>query len=216
MDLWTGQPEFDLPLGEGYRAYDIGMKKYPCCYLMQRNIDGVLDLIDRHNISWDDVESVEHGINHTVSLYLKYPQPETGEDARFSLPHSTVACFFDQKVFLDSYTDAKAQDPRFAEARKKVKVDVHSEWDNGYFAFDSPVTIRLNDGTTHEKVCVDARGDPSQRLSTDEVTKKYMDCMGFAGTFARATVDRAADMALSLDRLEDVSELAELLTFPDN
>jgi len=215
MDLWTGQPEFDLPLGEGYRVYEIGIKKYPCCYLMQRNIDGVLELISKHDISWNDVESIEHGINRTVSLYLKYPQPETGEDARFSLPHSTVACFFDQKVFLDSYSDAKAQDPRFAEARKKVKVDVHSEWDDGYFAFDSPVTIRLKDGTIHEKVCVDAKGDPSQRLSSDEVTKKYLDCMDFANTFSRETVERAADMTLALDHLEDVSELVELLTFPD-
>ena len=99
MDLWTGEPDFDLSLGEGWRVMEIGIKKYPCCYLMQRNIDGVLELIDEHNISWDDVESVEHGINHTVSLYLKYPQPETGEDARFSLPHSTAACFFDKKVF---------------------------------------------------------------------------------------------------------------------
>jgi hypothetical protein len=92
---------------------------------------------------------------------------------------------------------------------------VHSEWEDGYFAFDSPVTIRLKDGTIHEKVCVDAKGDPSQRLSSDEVTKKYMDCMDFANTFSRETVERAADMTLSLDRLEDVSELVELLTFPD-
>ncbi len=215
MDLWTGEPEFDLPLGEGYRAMEIGIKKYPCCYLMQRNIDGVLELIGEHNISWDDVESVEHGINHTVSLYLKYPQPETGEDTRFSLPHSTVACFFEKKVFLDSYTDAKAQDPKFKEARKKVKVDVHEEWDRGYFAFHSPVTIRLKDGTAHEKVCIDAKGDPSRRLNSDEVVQKYMDCMDFAGKFSSAAAEKAAEMALSLDKLEDVSELAGVLTFPD-
>ena len=215
MDLWTRKPEFDLPLGEGYRVMEIGIKKYPCCYLMQRNIDGVLELIDAHHISWDDVESVEHGINHTVSLYLKYPQPETGEDARFSLPHSTVACFFDQKVFLDSYTDAKARDPKFRAAREKVKVDIHEEWERGYFAFKSPVTIRLKDGTVHEKICIDAKGDPSRRLSADEVKQKYMDCIDFAGTFSSTAAEKAADMALSLDTLEDVSELTSILTFPD-
>lgn len=215
MDLWTDLPEFDLPLGDGYRAYQIGIKKYPCCYLMQRNIDGVRELIDQHSISWDEVESIEHGINHTVSLYLKYPQPETGEDARFSLQHSTVACFFDQKVFLDSYTDARSQDPKFFEARKKVKVQVHPEWEHGYFAFNSPVTIRLKDGTVHEKECIEAKGDPTQRLSTEEVRGKYMESMDFADTFSRKTTETAADMTLSLDCLEDVSELVSLLTFPD-
>jgi len=215
MDLWTQRPEFDLPLGEEYRVMEIGIKKYPCCYLMQRNIDGVLELIDAHHISWDDVESVTHGINHTVSLYLKYPQPETGEDARFSLPHSTVACFFDKKVFLDSYTDAKAQDPMVKDAREKVKVDVHEEWERGYFTFHSPVTIRLKDGKTHEKLCIDAKGDPSRRLTADEVKQKYMACMDFAGTFSSASAEKAADMALALDTLDDVSELTNILTFPD-
>ena len=30
-DLWTGQPDFDLPLGQGFRVLEIGIKKYPCC-----------------------------------------------------------------------------------------------------------------------------------------------------------------------------------------
>ncbi|UCG54284.1 MAG: MmgE/PrpD family protein, partial [Dehalococcoidia bacterium] len=154
MDLWAGQPDFDLPLGDGFRVMEVGIKKYPCCYLQQRNLDGVLDLIAKHNISWDDVESVEHEINHTVSLYLKYSQPETGEDARFSLEHSTVACFLDRQVFLSSYTDEKARDPKFREARRKVKVTVHPEWEGGYFTFNSPVTISLKDGTEYKRLCV--------------------------------------------------------------
>ena len=215
MDLWAANPEFDLPLGDGYRVLDIGIKKYPCCYLQQRNIDGVLELIDTHNISWDDVESVTHGINHTVSLYLKYPQPETGEDARFSLEHSTVACFFNDKVFLDCYTDEVARSPKYREARKKVKVDVHPEWDRGYFACESPLTIRLNDGTELKKVCVDAKGDPSRKLNTDEVMEKYTDCMDFAGIFSKEASEKAAEMTLGLDQLGDVSELLHILTYPD-
>ena len=216
MDLWTELPDFDLPLGEGgYRVMQIGIKKYPCCYLQQRNIDGVLDLIAEHNISWDDVESIEHEINHTVSLYLKYPQPETGEDARFSVEHSTVACFFEKQVFLSSYTDEKARDPKYKEARKKVKVTVHPEWPNGYFAFDSPLTIRLKDGREYKKICVSARGDPSKRLGVDEIKKKYLDCMDFAGSFSKEATEKAAEMALALDEIKDVSELMSLLTFPD-
>lgn len=216
MDLWTELPDFDLPLGEdGYRVMQIGIKKYPCCYLQQRNIDGVLDLIAEHNISWDEVESIEHEINHTVSLYLKYSQPETGEYARFSAEHSTVACFFDKQVFLNSYTDEKARDPKYREARKKVKVTVHPEWPNGYFTFDSPLTIRLKDGREYKKLCVDAKGDPSKRLTSDELMKKYLDCMDFAGNFSHEAARKAAEMTLALDKAKDVSELMSILTFPD-
>ena len=216
MDLWTEVPDFDLPLGEGgFRVMQIGIKKYPCCYLQQRNIDGVLDLIAEHNISWDEVESIEHEINQTASLYLKYPQPETGEDARFSLEHSTVACFFDKQVFLNSYTNEKARDPRFREARKKGKVTVHPQWPKGYFAANSPLTIKMKDGREYKKICVDARGDPSKRLSSDEIMKKYMDCMDFAGTFSHEATEKAAEMTLALDKVKNVSELTSILTFPD-
>jgi len=64
-------------------------------------------------------------------------------------------------------------------------------------------------------MCIDAKGDPSRRLTTDEVKQKYIDCMDFAGTFSGAAAEKAADMALSLDKLDDVSELASVLTFPD-
>jgi len=214
MDLWARQPDFDLPLGDGFRVMDIGIKKYPCCYLQQRNIDGVLDMISEHNISWDDVESVEHEINHTVSMYLKYAQPETGEDARFSLEHSTVACFFDQDVFLDSYTDKKARDPKFREARKKVRVTVHPEWEGGYFSFKSPLTIRLKDGREFKKLCIDARGDPSKRLTSDQVTKKYLDCVNFAGTLSENMAKKAADMVLNLDAMPNITELMNIFTYP--
>jgi 2-methylcitrate dehydratase PrpD len=191
------------------------MKKYPCCYLQQRNIDAVLDLIAEHNISWDNVKSVEHGINQTVALYLKYSQPESAEDARFSLEHSTVAAFFDKDVFLPSYTDEKARDPKFREARKKVKVTVHPEWPRGYFTFESPVTIKMKDGTDLKKLAVIARGDPSKKLSKDRVMKKFMDCVDFAGILSRQKAQMAAEMAFALEKVKDVSDIMNIFTFPE-
>ncbi|MBI4192214.1 MAG: MmgE/PrpD family protein [Betaproteobacteria bacterium] len=215
-DMWSDCPEFDLPLGDGYRLMRVGIKKYSSCYGTQRNIDGVLDLIAEHNIAWDDVASIEHGINYTASHSLKYDQPETAEETRFSFAHCSVACFFDKKVFLPSFTTDKARNPRWREARKKVKVTVHPEWPDGYFdCFDSPVTITTKDGKSYTKLCHSARGDPDQRFGTDDVMKKYLDCMDFAGTFSHARVTQIAEMTLGLDKVEDVSALTTFLTFPD-
>ena len=214
-DLVASQPDFDLPLGNEWRVMDIGMKKYPCCYLQQRNIDAVLDLISEHNISWGNVKSVEHGINQTVGLYLKYSQPESAEDARFSLEHSTVAAFFGKDVFLPSYTDEKAQDPKFREARKKVKVTVHPEWERGYFAFESPVTIKMKDGTEYKKSALIARGDPSMKLGKDRVMKKFMDCVNFAGILSPKKAEKAAERVFGLEKVKDVSDITNIFTFPE-
>jgi 2-methylcitrate dehydratase PrpD len=192
---------------------EVGMKKYPCCWFNHRGIDSVLDLIAENNIEWDHVESVDHAINKTLSLYLKYPQPETGEDARFSLQHCTVCCFFDKQVFLDSFTDEKARDPRYMEARKKVTVTVHPEYPEGAFTFAGPVTITLKDGRVFEKTRTSIRGDATDKLTSEEVMKKYRGCLDFAGILSRERAEKVAEMVLALDEVKDVSKLTNMLTF---
>jgi 2-methylcitrate dehydratase PrpD len=216
-DIWADCPTFDLPLGEGYRILRVGIKKYACCYGAHRNMDGILDLIAEHNIRWEDVINIDHGINFTRSQILKYDQPQDAEEARFSLAHCSVACFFEKKVFLDSFTDEKANDPRWYDARKKVTVTVHPEWPEGSLeAFDSPVTITMKDGKSYTKICHSATGSPdNQPFGVKEVRTKYNDCFDFAGTFSRARTNQIAEIALSLDKLEDVSVLTSLLTSPD-
>ena len=70
-------------------------------------------------------------------------------------------------------------------------------------------------GNEYKKVCIDAKGDPTKRLSIEEVMHKYMDCLDFAGTFSRKTAEKAAKMTLTLDTIQDVSELINIFTFPD-
>jgi len=212
-DLFAGQPDFEWT--DEFRTLAIGMKKYPCCYQMHRQIDGMLELIKKHNISFEDVKDIEVGLNTTVGLgYLKYPQPETGEDARFSVPHGIAACLLDGHVFFDTFTDEKARDPKFKEARKKVNVVVHPEYNPGFFTFESPLIVRMKDGTEYKKVCVTAKGDPSDRLNDAEILKIYMDCIDFAGTVSRGDAKKAAEMVMAMDQLNDVSEVMSIFTFP--
>lgn len=39
--------------------------------------------------------------------------------------------------------------------------------------------------------------------------------MDFAGTFSQKTAEKAAEMTLALDTIQDVSELIEIFTFTD-
>ena len=116
-DLVAGEREFEL--SDTSRIMEVGMKKYPCCYLMHRNIDGALELIKTHQISYDNVESIEVGLNYTVSLYLKYQQPDNGEDASFSLPHTIAACFLEGHVFFDTFTDEKDETQNIRKREKR-------------------------------------------------------------------------------------------------
>lgn len=215
-DAWADTPTYDLPLGDGYRIYHVGIKKYPCCFFMHRNMDGLLELIAEHDLKWDDIESIDHGINVTHAEILKYRIPSSAEQARFSLPHSTVACFFDDSVFLNSFADEKAVDPEWQKAMEKVSVTVHKDWPKGGVeAFDSPITVRMKDGRVFEKLCHDSPGEPdNMRFGTSEVVSKYHRSMDFAGLFTDAEIQQVERQMLDLEAVDDLSELVNTLTFP--
>src|SRR5262249_19685633 len=150
--------EFDLPLGNDYILARVSIRKYSCVGMATPYIDVMLDLIAKHSIAWDDVASVEHHINQARLHSFRYDQPTTAEEARFSLTHMTVACFFDRNVFLPTFTDEKATDPLWHEARKKVKVTLHPEWPAESYDFDIPVTITMKNGRRYQAICHSVRG----------------------------------------------------------
>jgi 2-methylcitrate dehydratase PrpD len=217
-DLWSNSPEFNLPLGDSYRLLHVGIKKYSCCFGIQRNIDVLLDLIAKETFNWDDIEHIEHGLNETVSpQFVNHQQPLNEEDARFSFEHCTVACFFDKSVFLPSFTMQRVQDPKWREARKKVSIRIHSDFPLGtYENWASPLTITMKNGQVYKQMCLRATGDPAmKRFGPTEGAKKYLDCINFAGTFSSGRANQIADLIVGLDRLGDISTLSSLLTYPD-
>jgi 2-methylcitrate dehydratase PrpD len=49
-------------LGEKWVLREIQIKKYPCCIILHRQIDALIELMKQHNLSYDDVKFVEvHG-----------------------------------------------------------------------------------------------------------------------------------------------------------
>ena len=125
----AGLADPKIKLGLFSRVDVAGVKKYPCCFIQMHIIDAMLDMIKDNNLTADDVESIRVD-HHTAFLGpVRYHHPTTEDDARFCLPHSIAACFLDEKVFLDSYTNEKAVDPKWRAFRDKVKMVSHPEWD---------------------------------------------------------------------------------------
>lgn len=205
---------YPLPkLGEPYRVKDAGIKKYPCCYLEMHPIDGFIELIDAHNISVDDVESVQVDVSPTFVNYVRFHHPKDEEEARFSLPHSIACCFLDKKPWLESYTTERVNHPRVRAIRDKVKMVVHPEWTSPELPWgrEIPIAIRLKDGIEYKKVCPKPT-DPIN-VSDEEIMDKYMKCA--LRVLSKSRAEQIAEIILSLDKEQDISNLMGLCTFPD-
>ncbi len=216
-DSLTGRGDFDFgalgnKLGRPFRVMLVGIKKYPCCYILQRIIDGVLELIDEHKISADDVESVDVEVNPLFPVLIQFPEPVSPEQSRFSVSHVVAAMMAEKKISEITFTDAKITDPEIARHRKKVRVTVHNEWESGFMAGVNPVTFKLKDGREFKKVCDKLKGHPPYLLTVDEVMMKYKECV--KGILGEKEAEKVGEMIMDLDKLNDLSELMSLLTFP--
>lgn len=213
LDAVAGVTDPDLKLGEGgFHSINIGIKRYPCCFMQQQVMFGFLELIRENNISADDVESIEVDVQPGFLRPVRFHHPENEDQARFSLPHSLAVLLLDEKVFLDSYNEERVHDPKVKALRDRVKIIVHPEWDlPGISGHDNPVKIRLKDGREFSKVCTSA--DVSMILGTDEIMEKYMGCA--LRVVSKSRAEQIADMVLSLEKVDDISKISELATYPD-
>ena len=226
----TGQPDiFETPmgllrgvagevysvpkLGKPYRAKNIGIKKYPCCFLEMHIIDGFIELIKAHNISADNVESIQVDVSPVFANTIRYHHPKDEEEARFSLPHSIACCFLDKKPWIESYSTERVNHPQVIAFRNKVKMVVQPEQTDSELILggEVPISIKLKDGTEYKKLCPKST-DPII-VSDEEVMDKYMKCASRVLSQSRA--EQVAETVLSLEKVQDISELMTLLTFPD-
>lgn len=200
---------------EGYRVARIGIRKYPCCGLGQRVVDGMSDLVREKNLKAEDVDKIEVEANHTFGMYMKFSEPENAAQTRFSIEHAVAACFIENPVFLKSFTDEAARDPRYAAIRPKVRKIIHEEWEHGYFPQPAIVTVYMKDGSVLKKECVFARGDDGHPVTAADVERKYKGAINFVGAMSQSQADQAWDMIDKIESLKDVSELARIFSFPD-
>jgi 2-methylcitrate dehydratase PrpD len=204
--------EYDLDkmtenLGKTYQiaAPGISIKKYPCCYRAHRALDALFDILSEEQISYDEIERVTVELNLYDSYLMKFPVPQTGEEAKFSFEHILGAAILKGKVWVDSFTEESVIDPKYLEARSKVDVVIHSEWPPGRAEARTPVTLKLIDGREFSKEA----GSPREP-SVEQLLGRYRQAADSILTPDQK--ENSIELLLNMDRVRDVSEVMRLVT----
>ena len=165
-------------LGNSWEVLTPGIyvKRWPCCYCNHRPLGGVFELMTKHHIRPDDVESVDVGFVLGSDDALGGPAPKTGLEGKFSIEYVIAAALLDGEVKLESFTDSMVNRPEAIALTKKVqryRVDDPKRYSSkvGY----TDLCIRTRHGTfamRAERV----PGAPDWPMSPDEQRKKFLDC----------------------------------------
>jgi 2-methylcitrate dehydratase PrpD len=199
-------------LGAVWRTAEVPpmIKEYPCCGASHGPLDSLLSLMAEYGFTAGDVEELQVGAPYD-SMVMIYREPSSGFQGKFSLLYSIATALVDGRLDVDSFTDAKLTRPEYAEAVKKIKVNVTSKWDTAHGSGGSdhsrfkpgdalPVIVRLGDGRTLSRSTPRIAG-----LQTpEEVAGKFR--RNAVRTLPPDQVNAALDGWARLDELPDIRE----------
>jgi 2-methylcitrate dehydratase PrpD len=191
--------------------HGISIKPYPCCADGHRCIDAMLHLVFKHDLRPQDVKSIECRTSDMVPRIMIRQRPQTGDEAKFSMPFCMAVALLDRKLGLQQFTTERVQDPRMQELISRVSF-VHPPEATGYEGMErypERVTVKLCDGTVYSHEVSESKGRPTNRLTESELTAKYRECAD--GVIPPERIDRSIDMLYSLEKLADISGLMDVL-----
>lgn len=208
----AGKDGYDLEkitknLGKRFFLVDdpVCIKKYPCCFRIHRAIDATLEIIEDYGLSYDSIKEIEVGINQYDDNVLKLGEPQSADDAEFSISHSLAMLILDKKLNKESFSDENVTSSRSKKAREKINVIVHHEWPAGRTESRTPVSIRLYDGTIYEKDLLRPR-KPTEK----ELIEKYEECATDI-VLSKEDKRKALELLFKLEKVANVSEVMNIL-----
>lgn len=180
----------------------VSIKKYPCCMRAHCAIDAAFALINENKISYENVAEIEVGMNFYVNSLLKYPEPASGDQGRWSMQHCLAAVLVDGKIDENTFSLEKIRDLK--EARKKIKAVMHPEWPPDRGSARTPVTIRLKNGQEYARD-LDKPRDPSR----EEIVERHKALTKLI--LPEEKIKKSVDKIMELEKVRNVSEIMELV-----
>jgi 2-methylcitrate dehydratase PrpD len=180
-------------LGKEFRFNLLDTKVFPCHSLQQRPLEAALYLVSKHNINYDDVESVEVEMSPGGVHELDRAEPPDAEHSRVSLQHTIAGILLERRADRHIFTEEKRVDSRYREARGKVKLTPRPEWTASWPDGYDIVTIRLKNGQEHSAKWEAWRGFHKTPMTADELRAKFLE--GTGEVLSRARADRAIEGA---------------------
>ncbi len=183
QDLWCD-------LGDNWRIGEQYTKSFPVCRWAQPAICAALNLRARHDLDADQIEQVRIGTFHE-SWRLAAREPETTEQAQYSLPFPVAAALVNGTVGVEHIEGDGLNNERVLSLSKRIElVDVPAFNEVFPQRRISEVTLRLKDGTELSSGPTEAAGDPESPMSLEDLEKKFM-------TLASPVLGSARAMKLS-------------------
>jgi len=160
-------------LGGHWEIRNSYLKPYACARWVHPALDAVRAALAGTDVAADDVAGVEV-VTFAFAASLSAPAVHSDMHARFSLPWCVATLLVDGALDAASFLPAGLARPEVGELAGRVTVTEEPAYSAALPA-ERPtrVTVRLRNGSTRTAEVRNARGNPAQPLTDEEVAAKF-------------------------------------------
>ena len=156
----------------------VGVKYYPCATTTHASIFAVEQLVREHSIRPEDVQAVRVSVpalGGKTARRNAFPHPRTGLEGKFSVPYAAAVALVFGTPRMHHFTDAAVRDPRIQPILDRLVLTM-DEVPTIDYHMPATVRITLNDGRVVEHRALSAKGHPSNQMTTEDLTDKFISC----------------------------------------
>ncbi|WP_433705296.1 MmgE/PrpD family protein [Paraburkholderia sacchari] len=204
---WETDPGFILhELGEHWELENIITKGYSACYFSHSSIDAIRALMKENAFGAGDIASIHIETSTPSWRAVCEPQekkwhPVTVPECQFSLPYVVAIAAFDDKVFLESYSEEARARPEVRELMTRITAEENpdvADW-------GARLQVKLRDGREFRKECIYVKGHPRNPFTTEEFVAKFKLCAPYSAIpLAQETVNDMVQNILHFEEIDDV------------
>ncbi|MEQ8651877.1 MAG: MmgE/PrpD family protein [Kiloniellales bacterium] len=175
-------------LGKRWRLTDPGLffKTSPVCSAAHAAIEATATLLAKAGADWTQVAAIHAEVPDLVAVSLVYPDPITPQEAQFSLPYALACSCLNGRVRLQDLAPEALQAAGARRLMQKVTMQVADDLSSAAMRQRYPesarVTLTLNSRERLDGFCGEAYGMPKNALTNRDLTKKFADCLAYAGS----------------------------------
>ena len=199
-------------LGSVWETGKVGYKPHACVTSIHSALDAFAALLSEHQLTPDSVAKLEVGVSSMTFTHCAWEYKAQGVTAaQMNLYYGLAVLGFDGMAFVAQYQEQRLADPLIMDFIQRIDARIDPEIDamGPAYRHAARVKITTTDGRRFEHEILNRRGSPENPLSHEDVVYKYRHVV--QSCLSAKQIDRSIALIDQLDKLEDTTELFELL-----
>jgi 2-methylcitrate dehydratase PrpD len=192
-------------LGSEWDVGDVRQKLHAACQWTHSPINAAIALKEQHAIDPSKIASIEILASDIALKTADVVTPQTGLQAKFSVPYGVANALVTGETGLAGYTDEAVTNTEVIALIDKISSQIHPRADK----FEARVTIKLNDGTEYTQFDDVFAATPTLPERREAAVDKFMG--NASGMLGDARAKDLSDMLLGFENVASAAEVFSVI-----